>query len=62
MREHAQIHDSRESGPFETGSAAEAATEVGADDDLSLPVGDVVLTIFIVIAAVGATAMIAALI
>ena len=46
-------------GPFDT---AEAATEVGADDDLSLPVGDVVLTIFIVIAAVGATAMIAALI
>ena len=48
-------------GPFDT---AEAATEVGADQDdlMDLPVGDVVLTIFVVIAAVGATAMIAALI
>ena len=60
MREPTPIHDSRESGPFETGPAAEAATEVGADDDLRG--SDWLETLLLVIVVVGTTALIAALV
>lgn len=47
-------------GPFEP---AEAATDVGADqDDLSLPIVQVIKTFLLVVVCVGATALIAALV
>ena len=62
MREPTPIHDAREGGPFEAGPPAEAATDIGADqDDLSLPVWEVIRTALLAIAIVATTALIATL-
>ena len=62
MREPTPIFDEGDLRDVET-RAAEAATDIGADDyDLSLPVWDVVKTFLLVIVAVGTTALIAALV
>lgn len=62
MRESTPIFDEGDLRDVEA-RAAEAATDIGADDyDLSLPVWDVVKTFLLVIVVVGTTALIAALI
>ncbi|MFZ9968004.1 MAG: hypothetical protein ACO3IN_13580 [Steroidobacteraceae bacterium] len=62
MRQSTPIFDEGDLRDVEA-RAAEAATDIGADDyDLSLPVWDVVKTFLLVVVAVGTTALIAALV
>jgi hypothetical protein len=62
MRESTPIFDEGDIRDVET-RAAEAATDIGADDyNLSLPVWDVVTTFLLVIVVVATTALIAALV
>jgi len=62
MREPTPIFDEGDLRDVET-RAAEAATDIGADDyDLSLPVWDVVKTFLLVLVVVATTALIAALV
>ena len=62
MREPTPIFDEGDLRDVEA-RAAEAATDIGADDyDLSLPVWDVVKTFLLVLVVVATTALIAALV
>ena len=61
MREPTSLFDPREGDSTEA-RPAEAATEVGSEDDLNLPVWDVVLTFLAVVVFVGFTALMVALI
>lgn len=52
-------------GPFDADEApapAEVATDIGADDDLSLPVLEVIKTFLLVVVCVGTAALIALLV
>ena len=62
MREPTPIFDEGDLRDVEA-RAAEAATDIGADDyDLSLPMWDVVKTFLLVLVVVSTTALIAALV
>ena len=62
MRQSTPIFDEGDLRDVEA-RAAEAATDIGADDyDLSLPVWDVVKTFLLVLVVVATTALIAALV
>lgn len=61
MRKPTPLFDPREGDSTQT-RPAEAATEVGSEDDLNLPVWDVVLTFLAVVVFVGFTALMVALI
>ena len=63
MREPAPFHDTGNSGDAEAWPApAEAATEIGAaEDDMSLPVWEVIRTALLAIVIVATTALIATL-
>jgi hypothetical protein len=61
MREPTPLLDPRE-GDSAQARPAEAATDFGSDDDLNLPVWDVVLTFLAVVVFVGFTALMVALV
>lgn len=61
MRQPTPLFDPREGDSTQT-RPAEAATDFGADDDLNLPVWDVVLTFLAVFVFVGFTAIVIALV
>lgn len=63
MREPTPFHDTGDRGDAEAWPApAEAATEIGtSEDDLSLPVVEVIKTFLLAIVIVGTTALIATL-
>ena len=59
MREPAPFHDTGDSGDAQAWpTPAEAATEIGTtDEDLSLPLNDVIKTLLLVIVLVGTLAL-----